>query len=131
MMRLILATVALLAGLAGVGYLAQSQKPVYGVYSGIALVYEGSYYLIEGTAQRTLANATILNGKFILLGGYLINGTHVEPRHMISTYVNNDVIVVTGSIQVVSGEAKTVGNYTVVTGNPARVFVINGYVYHP
>ena len=131
MMRLILAVVALLAGLAGVGYLAQSQEPVYGVYSGIALVYEGYYYLIEGTAQRTLVNATILNGKFILLGGYLINGTHVEPRHMISTYVNNDVIVVTGSIQVVSGEAKTVGNYTVVTGNPARVFVINGYVYHP
>jgi hypothetical protein len=29
------------------------------------------------------------------------------------------------------GEVKKVGNYTVVTGNPARVLVINGYVYHP
>jgi hypothetical protein len=41
------------------------------------------------------------------------------------------VIVVSGGIQVVAGEVHKIGNYTVVTGNPARVFIVDGYLYHP
>jgi hypothetical protein len=131
MMRYILVAVALLAGLAGIGYVAQNQKVAYGVFEGIGIAYEGNYFLIEGRVFKSPVNATVLHGKFILWGGYLINGTEVKPRAVTAAVVTGDVVVVAGNIQVLVGEVKTVGNYTVVTGNPARVLVINGYIYHP
>jgi hypothetical protein len=132
MMRYILVAVALLAGLAGIGYIGQSQgKPAYGVFDGMGIAYEGRYYLIEGRTVKTPVNATLIQGKFILWGGYLINGTAVSPRHVVAVVVTNDVVVVSGDIQVLAGNVQKIGNYTVVTGNPARVLVINGYLYHP
>jgi hypothetical protein len=131
MMRYILVAIALLAGIAGVGYLSQSYKMAYGVFDGVGVAYEGHYLLIDGRAFKSPVNATILNGKFILWGGYLINGTEVKPRHVVATVVTSNVVVVFGNIQVLTGEVHTIGNYTVITGNPARVLVINGYLYHP
>jgi tRNA G37 N-methylase TrmD len=131
MMRYILVAIALLAGIAGVGYLSQSYKMAYGVFDGVGVAYEGHYFLIDGKAVKTPVNATILYGKFILWGGYLLNGTEVKPRHVTAAVVTSNVVVVSGSIQVLVGEVHTIGNYTVVTGNPARVLVIDGYVYHP
>jgi hypothetical protein len=131
MMRYILVAVALLAGIAGVGYISQSHKMAYGVFDGIGVAYEGHYLLIDGRAVKSPVNATILYGKFILWGGYLINGTEVKPRHITASVVTNNIIVVTGYFQVLEGEVNTLGNYTVVTGRPARVLVIDGYLYHP
>jgi len=131
MMRYILVAIALLAGLAGVGYVSQSYKVAYGVFDGVGVAYEGHYFLIEGRAFKTPVNGTILYGKFILWGGHLINGTEVKPRHVVVAVVTNNIIVVTGYFQVLEGEVQTVGNYTVVTGKPARVLVIDGYLYHP
>jgi hypothetical protein len=131
MMRYILAAIAILAGLAGVGYVAQNHKAVYGVFDGVGIAYEGQYFLIKGSATKTPVNATILRGKFILWGGYLINGTEVNPRHVVLAFVTNDVIVVTGTIEVFAGKVDKIGNYTVITGNPARVLVVDGYLYHP
>ncbi|CAG25641.1 hypothetical protein PyrSV_gp22 [Pyrobaculum spherical virus] len=132
MMRYILAAIAILAALAGVGYITQTRGTVvYGVFDGVGVAYEGHYYLIEGNAVKTPANSTILKGKFILWGGYLINGTEVKPKHVMAAFVTNNVIVVTGTIEVVAGEVHKIGNYTVVTGNPARVLVVDGYLYHP
>jgi hypothetical protein len=132
MMRYILAAVALLAGLAGVGYIAQhGPTPVYGVFEGTAVSVEGNYFLIEGRAFKSpVGNATLLHGKFVLWGGYLLNGTEVEPVYANLLIVTGKVVVVTGDIQVLEGEVRKLGNFTVVTGNPARVLVINGYVYH-
>ncbi len=131
MMRYILVAVALLAGLAGVGYVSQNFKPTHGVFEGTAIAYEGNYYLIEGKAYKSPVNATVIQGKFILIRGYLVNGTEVKPRHVVAAVVTNNVIVVVGNIQVMAGEVHRIGNYTVVTGNPARVLVIDGYLYHP
>jgi hypothetical protein len=132
MMRYILVAVALLAGLAGIGYISQIQSKVaYGVFDGVGIAYEGRYYLIEGKALKSPINATILQGKFILWGGYIINGTAVSPRHVAAVVVTHDVVVVSGDIHVLAGDVRKIGNYTVVTGNPARVLVINGYLYHP
>ncbi len=132
MMRYILAAVAILAGLAGIGYIAQNQgKVVYGVFDGVGVAYEGRYFLIEGNAYKSPVNATILRGKFILWGGYLINGTEVIPRHVVAALVAGDVVVVSGTIEVLAGEVHRIGNYTVVVGNPARVLIIDGYLYHP
>jgi len=131
MMRYILVAVALLAGLAGIGFVAQHHKMAYGVYEGMGVAYEGKYLLIDGQAIKTPVNATVLKGKFILWGGYLINGTEVKPRHVVAAVVTGNVVVVSGGIQVLTGEVHTLGNYTVVTGNPARVLVIDGYLYHP
>jgi hypothetical protein len=132
MMRYILAAVALLAALAGVGYVVQKHNVVaYGVFDGVGVAYEGQYFLIEGRAVKSPINATILYGKFILWGGYLLNGTEVKPRHVTAAIVTGNVVVVSGGIQVLVGKVHTLGNYTVVTGNPARVLVIDGYVYHP
>jgi hypothetical protein len=103
----------------------------YGVFDGVGVAYEGHYFLIEGRAVKTPANATILYGKFILWGGYLINGTEVKPRHVVASVVTNNIIVVTGYFQALEGEVNRIGNYTVVTGKPARVLVIDGYLYHP
>jgi hypothetical protein len=56
MLRYILIAVALLAGLAGVGYIAQhGPKPVYGVFEGTAISTEGHYFLIEGRAFKSPA----------------------------------------------------------------------------
>jgi hypothetical protein len=133
MMRYILAAIAILAGLAGVGYVAQhGPKPVYGVFDGTAIAAEGHYFLIEGRVfMNPLVNATLVHGKFVLWGGYLLNGTEVKPRHVVAELVRGKVVVVVGNIQVLEGEVYKMGNYTVVVGNPARVLVINGYVYHP
>jgi hypothetical protein len=132
MMRYILAAIALLAALAGVGYVAQKHNAVvYGVFDGVGVANEGHYFLIEGRAVKSPVNATILYGKFILWGGYLINGTEVKPRHVVAAVVTSNVVVVSGGIQVLTGEVHTLGNYTVVTGNPARVLIIDGYLYHP
>ncbi len=131
MMRYALVVIALLAGLAGVGYVSQNFKASYGVFEGTAIAYEGNYYLIEGDAYKSPVNATILRGKFILWGGYLINGTEVKPKHVIAAFVTNNVVVVSGTIEVLAGEVHRIGNYTVVVGNPARVLIINGYLYHP
>ena len=132
-MRYILVAVALLAGLAGVGYIAQhGLKPAYGVFEGTAIAAEGKYFLIEGRVfKNLLTNATLLHGKFVLWGGYLLNGTEVQPRYITSTIVTNKVVVVVGNIQVLEGEVHKLGNFTVVTGNPARVLVVSGYLYHP
>jgi hypothetical protein len=130
MMRYVLVAVALLAGLAGVGYVGQNYKVAYGVFDGVGIAYEGHYYLIEGRAFKTPVNATILYGKFILWGGHLANGTEVTPRHVAAAVVTGNVVVVSGTIEVLAGEVHRIGNYTVVTGNPARVLVINGYLYH-
>ena len=130
-MRYILVAIALLAGLAGVGYVSQSYKVAYGVFDGVGVAYEGHYFLIDGQAIKTPVNATVLKGKFILWGGHLINGTEVKPRHVVAAVVTGNVVVVSGDIQVLTGEVHTLGNYTVVTGNPARVLVIDGYLYHP
>jgi len=133
MMRYILVAVALLAGLAGVGYIAQhGLKPTYGVFEGTAIAAEGNYFLIEGRAfKNLLTNATLLHGKFVLWGGYLLNGTEVQPRYIALAIVTNKVVVVVGNIQVLEGEVHKLGNFTVVTGNPARVLVVSGYLYHP
>jgi hypothetical protein len=131
MMRYILVAVALLAGLAGIGYVAQNQKVVYGVFDGMGVAAEGKYFLIEGRVIKSPVNASIIQGRFILWGGYIINGTEVRPRHVVAGVVTGNVVVVAGDIQVLAGEVQKVGNYTVVTGNPARVLVINGYLYHP
>jgi hypothetical protein len=131
MMRYILAVIALLGGLAGVGYVSQNVKVSYGVFEGTAIAYEGNYYLIEGDVFRSPVNATILRGRFILWGGYLINGTEVEPKRVTAAVVAGDVVVVAGTIEVLAGEVHRIGNYTVVTGNPARVLIVNGYLYHP
>jgi hypothetical protein len=132
MMRYILAAIAILAGIAGVGYVVQNNyKVAYGVFNGVGVATEGHYFLIEGKAVKTPINATILYGKFILWGGQLINGTEVKPRHVMAAVVTNNVVVVSGDIQVLAGETQTIGNYTVVTGKPARVLVIDGYLYHP
>jgi hypothetical protein len=45
--------------------------------------------------------------------------------------VANKVVVVVGDIHVLEGEVHKIGNFTVVTGNPARVLVVKGYLYHP
>jgi|ADKH01.1.fsa_nt_gi hypothetical protein len=132
MMRYILAAIAILAGLVGIGYVVQSHKVVaYGVFDGVGVAYEGHYFLIEGRAVKSPVNATVLYGKFILWGGYLLNGTEVKPKHVMGASVVGDVVVVSGNVQVLVGEAHTIGNYTVVTGNPARVLIIDGYLYHP
>jgi len=132
MMRYILATIAILAGLVGVGYVVQNHATVvYGVFDGVGVASDGHYFLIEGSAIKSPVNATILKGKFILWGGYLLNGTEVKPKHVMAAFVTNNVVVVSGSIEVVAGEVHKIGNYTVVTGNPARVLVIDGYLYHP
>jgi hypothetical protein len=133
MMRYILVAVALLAGLAGVGYIAlHSPQPVYGVFEGTAVSAEGNYFLIEGRAFKSpIGNATLLHGKFVMWGGYLLNGTEVKPRYVSSAIVANNVVVVSGTIEVLEGKVHRLGNITVVTGNPARVLVINGYLYHP
>jgi hypothetical protein len=129
----ILAVVALLVGLAEVGYIAQyGPKPVYGVFEGTAITTEGHYFLIEGRAFKSLlVNATLLHGKFVLWGGYLLNGTEVRPRYITSAIVTNKVVVVVGDIRVLEGEVHKLGNFTVVTGNPAKVLVVSGYLYHP
>jgi len=132
MMRYILAAIAILAGLAGVGYITSHHNAVvYGVFDGVGMAAEGHYYLIEGRAVKTPVNATILYGKFILWGGYLLNGTEVKPKHVVAAVVTGNVVVVSGGIQVLAGEVHKIGNYTVVTGNPARVLVVDGYLYHP
>jgi hypothetical protein len=131
MMRYILVVVALLAGLAGIGYVAQNYKMAYGVFDGVGVASEGKYFLIEGRVFKSPVNATIIHGRFILWGGHIINGTEVKPRHVVAAVVTSNVVVVDGDIQVLAGEVKKVGNYTVVIGNPARVLVINGYLYHP
>jgi hypothetical protein len=132
MMRYILAAIAILAGLAGVGYLTQNHGAVvYGVFDGVGVASEGNYFLIEGRAVKSPVNATILYGKFVLWGGYLLNGTEVKPKHVVAAIVTGNVVVVSGGIQVLVGEVHTIGNYTVVTGNPARVLVVDGYLYHP
>jgi hypothetical protein len=131
MMRYILVVVAMLGGLAGVGYVSQNFKASYGVFEGMAIVYEGNYYLIEGDAYRSPVNATILKGKFILWGGYLINGTEVKPNRVTAAVVTGNVVVVVGTIEVLVGEVHRIGNYTVVTGNPARVLIVDGYLFHP
>ncbi len=131
MMRYILVAIALLGGLAGIAYIGQNHKVSYGVFEGVAIAYEGHYYLIEGRVLKTPVNGTILQGKFVLWGGYLINGTEVSPRYVTATFVSGDVVVVSGTIEVLSGKVDTLGNYTIVTGNPARVLIINGYLYHP
>lgn len=131
MMRYILVAIALLAGLAGIGYVAQNHIVAYGVFDGVGIAKEGKYLLIEGNAFKSPVNATILRGKFILWGGYLMNGTEVKPRHVIAAFVTNNVVVVSGTIEVLAGEVHRIGNYTVVVGNPARVLIINGYLYHP
>jgi hypothetical protein len=131
MMRYILAAIAILAGLAGIGLVAQNYKVAYGVFDGVGIASEGKYFLIEGRVFKSPVNASIIYGRFIIWGGHVVNGTEVKPRHMVAAVVTGNVVVVTGDIQVMVGEVKKVGNYTVVTGNPARVLVINGYVYHP
>jgi len=132
MMRYILAAIALLAALAGVGYVVQKHNVmVYGVFDGVGVAGEGHYFLIEGKAVKSPVNATILYGKFILWGGYLVNGTEVKPKHVVAAVVSGNVVVVSGGIQVLAGEAHTIGNYTVVVGEPARVLVIDGYLYYP
>jgi hypothetical protein len=134
MMRYILVAVALLVGLVGVGYVAQNHglKPAYGVFEGTAVGTEGNYFLIEGRAFKSLiSNATVLHGRFVLWGGYLLNGTEVKPRYISAAIVTNNVVVVSGTIEVLEGEARKLGNFTVVTGNPARVLVVSGYLYHP
>ena len=132
MIRYILAAIAILAGLAGIGYVVQSHKvTTYGVFDGVGVAYEGHYFLIEGRAVKTPVNATILYGKFVLWGGYLLNGTEVKPKHVMGAWVAGDVVVVSGGFQVLVGEAHKIGNYTVVTGNPARVLIIDGYLYYP
>jgi hypothetical protein len=131
MMRYILVVVALLAGLAGIGFVAQHHKVVYGVYEGVGVAYEGHYFLIDGQAVKSPVNATVLKGKFILWGGYLINGTEVKPSHVKAAVVSGDVVVVVGEIEVLTGEVSTFGNFTVVRGKPAKVVVIDGHLYHP
>jgi len=132
MMRYILAAIVILAGLAGVGYIVQNHATtVYGVFDGVGVAHDGNYFLIEGSVVKTPVNATVLKGKFILWGGYLLNGTEVKPKHVMAAIVTNNVVVVSGSIEVVAGEVHKIGNFTVVTGNPARVLVIDGYLYHP
>jgi len=132
MMRYILVAIAILAGLAGIGYITQHHGTVvYGVFDGVGVASEGNYFLIEGRAVKTPVNTTILYGKFILWGGYLLNGTEVKPKHVMGAWVAGDVVVVSGGFQVLVGEAHTIGNYTVVTGNPARVLIIDGYLYYP
>ncbi len=131
MMRYVLVAVALLAGLAGVGYVSQNFKAVYGVFEGVGIAYEGNYFLIEGEAYKSPVNATILRGKFILWGGYLVNGTEVKPKHVMAAVVTDNVVVVFGTIEVLTGEVHRIGNYTVVTGNPARVLIVDGYLFHP
>jgi hypothetical protein len=133
MIRYILVAVALLAGLAGVGYIAQhGPKPVYGVFEGTAIAIEGNYFLIEGRAFKSLiGNATLLHGKFVMWGGYLLNGTEVKPRYVSSAIVINDVVVASGTIEVLEGKVHKLGNFTVVTGNPARVLIVSGYLYYP
>jgi hypothetical protein len=131
MIRYILVAVALLAGLAGIGYVSQNYKLAYGVFDGVGIANEGKYFLIEGRAFKSPINATILQGKFILWGGHLINGTEVKPRHVVAAVVTGNVVVVSGIIEVLAGEVHKIGNYTVVTGQPARVLVVDGYLYHP
>ena len=133
MMRYILVVVALLAGLAGVGYVAQhGPKPVYGVFDGTAIASKGHYFLIEGRAFNSpIGNVTLLHGKFVLWGGYVLNGTEVKPVYVNSHIVTGKVVVVAGNIQVLAGEVHKLGNFTVVTGDPARVLVVSGYVYYP
>jgi hypothetical protein len=133
MMRYILVVVALLAGLAGVGYVAQhGSKSSYGVFEGTAVSAEGKYFLIEGRAFKSLiGNVSVIHGKFVLWGGYLLNGTEVKPRYISAAIVANNVVVVSGTIEVLEGEVHRLGNITVVTGNPARVLVVSGYLYHP
>jgi hypothetical protein len=132
MMRYILAAVAILAGLAGIGYMVQNHNMVaYGVFEGVGIAYEGNYFLIEGRVAKTPINVTILYGKFILWGGYLLNGTEVKPKHVTLEVVSGNVVVVSGRVEVLAGKVHTIGNYTVVVGGPARVLVIDGYLYHP
>ena len=134
MRQYILVAIVLLAGVAGISEIGKSteaNKVLYGVFDGMGIAAEGRYYLIEGKTVKTPVNATIIQGKFILWGGYLINGTEVRPKRMVAAVVTNNVIVVSGNIQVLAGEVQTLGNYTVVRGNPARVLIIDGRVYYP
>jgi hypothetical protein len=49
----------------------------------------------------------------------------------VAAVVTGDVVVVSGNIQVLAGEVHKIGNYTVAVGKPARVLIIDGYLYHP
>jgi len=106
---------------------------VKGVVQGVALARE--YYPINVTKEMTTPlGLTLVNGTFILLDGYLINGGPVQPREVTMAFIEGAVIVFDGEALVYRGVSKQVGNYTVVEGvgdKPAKVFVVRAQVWYP
>jgi hypothetical protein len=104
-----------------------------GVVKGLALARE--YYPINVTREMTTPlGLTLVNGTFILLDGYLIDGRPIQPREVTMSYIEGAVIVYDGEALVYRGVSKQVGNYTVVEGvgdKPAKVFVVKALVWYP
>ena len=118
--------ILLLATVIGIGTVATltSDNTLDGVYNGTVLIFNGTYYLLQGR-ELNLGNTVITNGVVVVDG----NGYAIASKLSCETKsgILNGLIVLKGDGYVVlGGQEIRVGDHVVINGT---VLLMNACVY--
>ena len=122
--RYLLLLVATVLGI-GTATVLTSPNVLDGVYNGTVLIYNGTYYLLQGRELNLTDNVVIANGIVVVDG----NGYAIASKLSCETKsgILNGLIVLKGDGYVVlEGQEIRVGNYVVIDGT---VLLMNACVY--
>lgn len=118
--------ILLLATVIGIGTatMLTLDNTLNGVYNGTVLIYNGTYYLLQGR-EFNLDNVVIANGLVVVDGnGYaLASKLSCEIK---SGILNGLIVLKGGDYVVLEGQEIRVGNHIVINGT---VLLMNACVY--
>lgn len=118
--------ILLLATVIGIGAVTTLtlDNTLNGVYNGTVLIYNGTYYLLQGR-EFNLNNVVIANGLVVVDG----NGYAVASKlncEIKSGILNGLIVLKGGDYVVLEGQEIRVGNHIVINGT---VLLMNACVY--
>lgn len=118
--------ILLLATVIGIGTatMLTLDNTLNGVYNGTVLIYNGTYYLLQGR-EFNLGNTVIANGLVVVDGnGYAIaSKLNCETK---SGILNGLIVLKGGDYVVLEGQEIRVGDHFVINGT---VLLMNACVY--